>query len=130
MKNMKKKIALVEDDKILSDILSDGLKEAGFEVLRAFDGEEGLKLVEKEKPDLVLLNILMPKMDGLTVARRLKSNAQTMDIPIIILTVLEKGEPVAKTLESGVCDYLVKSKFKVEEIVAKVKEKIKNKRVC
>lgn len=127
---MKKKIALVEDDKILSDALFEGLKEAGFEVLRAFDGEEGLKLVEKEKPDLVLLNILMPKMDGLTVARRLKSNAQTMDIPIIILTVLEKGEPVAETLASGVCDYLVKSNFKVEEIVAKVKEKLKNKRVC
>lgn len=127
---MKKKIVLVEDDKVLSDALFDGLKEAGFEVLRAFDGEEGLKLVEKEKPALVLLDILMPKMDGLTVAKQLKSNPETKDIPIIILTVLEKGEPVAESLASGVCDYLVKSNFKIEEIVAKVKEKLKNKRVC
>ncbi|MBI5222057.1 MAG: response regulator transcription factor [Candidatus Magasanikbacteria bacterium] len=127
---MKKKIALIEDDRVLSNALSDGLKEAGFEVLRAFDGEAGLAMVKMEKPALVLLNILMPKMDGLTVAKQLKSNARTMDIPIIILTVLEKGEPVAESLESGVCDYLVKSKFKVEDIVAKVKEKLKNKRVC
>lgn len=121
---MKKKIVLVEDDKILSDALSDGLKEAGFDVLRAFDGEEGLKLVEKEKPALVLLDILMPKMDGLTVAKRLKSHSETKDIPVIILTVLEKGEPVAKALEAGVYEYLVKSNYKIEEIVAKVKEKL------
>lgn len=118
------KIALIEDDKILSKVLSDGLKEAGFEVSRAFDGEEGLALVVAEKPALVLLDILMPKMDGLTVAKRLKSNPETRGIPIIILTALEKREPVAEALESGVYEYLVKSDFKIEEIVAKVKEKL------
>ena len=122
---MNKKIAVVEDDKVLSKALSDSLQMAGFDVLRAFDGEAGLDLVVTEKPDLVLLNILMPKIDGLIVMKRLKSNPETKDIPIIILTVLEKGEPVAEALENGVYEYLVKSDFKIEEIVDKVKEVVK-----
>lgn len=121
-----KKIALIEDDRILSDSLSEGLKGAGFEVLRAFDGEEGLKLVEAEKPDMVLLNILLPKIAGVGVARKLKSNPLTQKIPIIILTVLEKGEPIAEAIETGVEGYIIKSDFKVEEIVAKVREKLGN----
>lgn len=121
---MKKKIALIEDDKILSDTLYESLKDSGFDVSRAFDGEEGLRLVETEKPDLVLLNILLPKLDGLAVAKKLKSDPLTADIPIIILTVLEKAEPVAAALESGVYDYIVKADFKAEEIVARVKEKL------
>lgn len=121
---MKNTIILVEDDKILSDTLYDGLKSAGFDVLRAFDGETGLAMVLREKPALVLLDILMPKMDGLTVAKQLKSNPETKDIPIIILTVLDKREPLAEALEAGVYEYLVKSDFKIEEIVEKVKEKL------
>ena len=116
----KKVIALVEDDRILSDAMYSGLKDAGFEVERAFDGEEGLALVQSKKPGLVLLNILLPKMNGLTVAKKLKSNPETKHIPIIILTVLEKGESVAEALESGVYEYIVKLNFKVEEIVKKV----------
>ena len=119
------KIGLIEDDRILSDALSGGLKDAGFRVERAFDGEEGLAMVLAKKPDLILLNILLPKMDGLTVAKKLKSDPATKEIPIIILTVLEKSEPVATALESGVYEYLVKSKFKVEDIVKRVQEHFK-----
>ncbi len=118
-----KKIALIEDDKILSDSVYSGFKEAGFEVVRAFDGEEGLKLVETEKPDLVLLDILLPKLNGLQVAKQLKSNPSTKAIPIIILSVLDQSTSVAEALDSGVYEYIAKGDFKVEEIVAKVKEK-------
>lgn len=119
-----KKIVLIEDDKILSDSVYNALKDAGFEVGRAFDGEEGLKLVESEKPDLVLLDILLPKLNGLVVAKKLKSNPLTKAIPIIILSVLDKSASVAEALESGVYEYMIKDDFKVEEIVARVKEKL------
>ncbi|MBI3420782.1 MAG: response regulator [Candidatus Sungbacteria bacterium] len=116
------KIVLIEDDRILSDALYSKLTDAGFEVERAFDGEEGIAMVLAKKPDLVLLNILLPKMDGLTVAKKLKSNPQTKETPIIILTVLENSEPMAKALESGVYEYLVKSKSKVEDVVKRIQE--------
>ncbi len=121
------KIALIEDDKILSDALYEGLKQEGFEVLRAFDGEEGLSLVEREKPLLVLLNIILPKMDGLAVARKMKSNPAIKDIPIIILTQLDRLDPVSDAIESGIYDYYVKSDFSVDKIVEIVKNKIKDK---
>jgi DNA-binding response OmpR family regulator len=118
----KKLIALIEDDRILSDAMYGGFKDAGFEVERAFDGEEGLAMVLAKKPDLVLLDILMPKIDGLTVAKKLKGNPETKNIPIIILTVLEKGESVAEALDAGVYEYIVKSNFKVEDMVKRVQE--------
>lgn len=121
---MKKKIAIVEDDRTLSDAMFYGLEEAGFEVLRAFDGEAGLALIAAEKPNLILLDILMPKMDGLIVANQLKRNPETKDIPIIILTVLDQKESVARAIESGVYDYFVKSNLKIEEIVQRVREKL------
>ncbi|MDP3726102.1 MAG: response regulator [bacterium] len=119
-----KKIALIEDDKILSDSVYSGLKDAGFAVVRAFDGEEGLKVVETEKPDLVLLDILLPKLNGLDVAKKLKSNPLTKAIPIIILSVLDKSASVAEALDSGVYEYMAKGNLTVEEIVARVKEKL------
>lgn len=124
MHTMKKKIVSIEDDKVLSDMLYSGLKDAGFDVLRAFDGEEGLKLVETEKPNLVLLDILLPKLDGLQVAKKLKSNPLTKEIPIIILSMLDKSASVAEALDIGVYEYMAKDNFKVEEIVARVRQKL------
>lgn len=121
---MKKKIVSIEDDKVLSDMLYSGLRDAGFDVLRAFDGEDGLKLVETEKPDLVLLDILLPKLDGLQIAKKLKSNPLTKEIPIIILSMLDKSASVAEALDIGVYEYMAKDNFKVEEIVARVRQKL------
>ncbi|MDO8523242.1 MAG: response regulator [bacterium] len=117
-------IALIEDDKILSDALYSGLKDAGFLVERAFDGEEGLAMVIAKKPALVLLDILMPKMDGITVAKKLKADPETKNIPIIILTALDKVTPVADAVEAGVYEYIIKSDYKVEDIVKIVQEKL------
>lgn len=125
---MQQKIALIEDDRVLSDALYVGLKDAGFDVDRAFDGEEGLAMVLGKKPALVLLNIIMPTMDGLTVAKKLKSNPETKNIPIIILTVLGKTEVVAEALDAGVYEYLVKADYKVEDIIKRVKEHLKAKK--
>lgn len=119
-----KKIALIEDDKVLSDSVYSGLKDAGFEVVRAFDGEEGLRLVETEKPDLVLLDILLPKVNGLEVAKQLKNNPLTKAISIIILSVLDKSASVAEALDSGVYEYMAKGNLTVEEIVTRVREKL------
>ncbi len=122
----KQKIVLIEDDRILSSSLYRGLTEAGFEVLRAYNGEEGFPLVVKEKPDLVLLDILMPKINGLVVAKMLQGNPETKDIPIIVLTVLDQVEPLAEALETGIFEYLVKADYKVDEIVEKVKARLKH----
>lgn len=119
-----KVIALIEDDKILSGTLFTGLKDAGFEVERAYDGEEGLALVIAKKPDLVLLDIVMPKMDGITVAKQLKSNPETKNIPIIILTVLEKATPMLDAIEADVYEYIIKADYKVSDIVKIVQEKL------
>ncbi|MBI2046428.1 MAG: response regulator transcription factor [Parcubacteria group bacterium] len=115
-------IALIEDDRVLSDAIYTGLTDAGFTVERAFDGESGLAMVLSKKPSLVLLDILMPKMDGLAVAEKIKNNPETKKIPIIILTVLENAKPVAKALDLGVHEYFIKSDFKVDDIVNRVKE--------
>lgn len=120
----KKIIALIEDDKILSDALYSGLTDAGLGVVRAFDGEDGLKLVQTTKPALVLLDVLMPKMDGITVAKKLKENPETKNIPIIILTVLDKAVPMADAMEADVYEYIIKSDYKVEDIVKIVQEKL------
>ncbi|MDP2668859.1 MAG: response regulator [bacterium] len=119
-----KTIALIEDDKILSDTLYSGLTDVGLTVTRAFDGEEGLNLVVSTKPSLVLLDILMPKMDGLTVAKKLKANPETKNIPIIILTVLNKTATMAEAIEEDVYEYIIKSDYKVEDIVKIVQEKL------
>lgn len=119
------KIALIEDDRVLSDAVYTGLTDAGFLVERAFDGESGLAMILSKKPSLVLLNILMPKMDGLAVAEQLKNNPETKNIPIIILTVLEGTKPVARALELGVHEYFIKSNLKVDDIVKRVKENLK-----
>ena len=118
------KIVLVEDDRILSEALYAGLTDAGFLVERAFDGESGLAMILSKKPALVLLNILMPKMDGLAVAEKLKNNDETKNIPIIILTVLEGAKLIARALELGVREYVIKSNLKVDDIVIRVKENL------
>lgn len=118
------KIALIEDDRVLSDAMYTGLTDAGFEVERAFDGESGLAMIVSTKPALILLDILMPKMDGLAVVEKLKNNPETKNIPIIILTVLESAKPVAKAIELGVREYFIKSDFKIDDIVERVKKNL------
>lgn len=120
MKNIK--IALVEDDEILSKVIFEELKEAGFSVSQAFNGEDGLKIIKSEKPDLVLLDVIMPKMNGFQVLEELKKSMELKTIPIIMLTMLGGDDDIKKGIQMGANDYIVKSQHAVSEIVDKVKE--------
>ncbi len=115
------RIVLIEDDEILSKVLYSELSDAGFKVAQAFDGEAGLALVRSERPDLVLLDLVMPKKHGFDVLEELKRTPETKAIPVIILTLLGEDEDIKKGLRLGANDYLVKSSHAVAEIVEKIK---------
>lgn len=115
------KIAIVEDDEVLSKVIAEELGDAGFEVHRAKDGEAGLKLVKEKMPDAVLLDVLMPKMNGFQVLEALKQAPETKSIPVILLTMLGSDDDIKKGFQLGAKDYIVKSQHAVAEIVEKVK---------
>ena len=121
----KKKILIIEDESTLQRALSEFLSLEGFAVANALDGERGVEMAKKENPDLILLDIILPKKDGYEVVDDLKSEESTKDIPIILLTNLETTENVNRAFEKGITTYLVKSDYKLEEIVAKIKETLK-----
>lgn len=116
------KIVFVEDETTLQKMLAVALKEAGYSVIAASDGEAGLAAVRSEKPDLVLLDLILPKMDGFTVLGEIKKDEATAHIPVIVLTNLESAEDVGKVVALGATTYLVKANYDLPDIVAKVKE--------
>lgn len=122
---MDKKILIVEDERTLSKALAFKLTSEGFRVLQARDGEEGLESALRNKPDLILLDIIMPKMDGLTMLNKLREDEWGKDMPIFMLTNLSNAEDVDRATKKGVYDYLIKSDWKLGEIIAKIKEELK-----
>jgi len=116
-------IALIEDDRSLSEILTGELKKSGFRVLQAFNGEEGLALVLAEHPALILLDITMPKMDGIEMLKRLRDKENgSPRTPVIILTNIGDFERIAQATELGVMGYLQKSEWHISDVTKKVKE--------
>jgi DNA-binding response OmpR family regulator len=122
---MNKKILVAEDDINFSDILQREFTSEGFIVVAARDGKECLDLLEKEKPDLIVLDILMPRMDGLETAKRIKESG--VDVPIIFLTNVKDIDSMSRALEITESDYFVKSDLKIAEIVNRVKDKLGHK---
>lgn len=120
-----KKILFIEDATALQKTFGDILRKGSYEVTSALDGEEGLKLAKTEKPDLILLDLILPKVDGFEVLRRLKEDPKTKKIPIIVLTNLEDIEDINKALELGVTTYLVKASYSPNEVLEKIKETLK-----
>lgn len=120
----KKKLLIVEDETFLLDVLKEHLSKEGFHVVTARDGEEGLGAALTEKPDLILLDIIMPRMDGMTMLRKLREDAWGKTVPIIFLTNLDATEKIAEGLQSGVFEYLVKSDWKIEDVVRKVNARL------
>lgn len=116
----KLKIVLIEDDEVLAKVLYEELYEAEFDVLQAFDGEEGLRMARSQKPDLVLLDLILPKKNGFDVLEELKKSPVTHNIPVIILTMLGRDDDIKKGLRLGANDYIVKSQHAVAEITEKV----------
>ena len=116
------KILLVEDDAFLLKMYTTKFEIEGFETFIADNGVKALSLAKEKMPDIILLDILLPKMDGFEVLEALKADMQTKNIPIILLTNLSQKEEVKKGLELGAKDYLIKAHFMPAEVVEKVKQ--------
>jgi len=121
---MAKKILLVEDEEIMTNLLQKKLVEEGYNVLTAGDGEEGLKKVKSEKPDIVLLDIVMPKKGGFEVMEEMAKSKELRKIPIIIIS--NSGQPVEldRAQRLGAKDWLIKTDFDPKEVVEKVVKQI------
>jgi len=119
-----KKILIVEDEIDLCDIIADQFKRESFDVLVARDGEEGLEMALKHHPDITLLDIVMPKMDGLTMLKKLREDKWGENANVILLTNLSDNEKVAEAMKNKTYDYLVKSDWNIKDVVKLVAEKL------
>jgi len=117
-----KTILFIEDESALQKTLGDVLRQEGYNIIGAMDGETGLNMAKTEKPDLILLDLVLPKMHGFEVLKQLKEDEGTKDISIIVLTNLEAMGDVEKALELGATTYLVKASYTLEEVVQKIKK--------
>jgi two-component system alkaline phosphatase synthesis response regulator PhoP len=120
-----KKILIIEDEEVLLDLLQKKLTQEGYQIEVAKDGQVGLAKIREDKPDLILLDIVMPKMGGFEVMEELNKDEQLRGIPIIIIS--NSGQPVelSRAKELGVRDWLVKTDFDPQEVVDKVKKQLK-----
>ncbi|MEK7519580.1 MAG: response regulator [Patescibacteria group bacterium] len=121
---MAKKVLIVEDEEIIVDLLQKKLKNEGYDALVARDGDEGLKVMRKSNPDLILLDILMPKMSGLEVMAEMQKDERLKKIPIIVIS--NSGQPVEidKAQRFGAKDWLVKAEFDPQEVIDKIEKQI------
>ena len=117
-----KKILIIEDDLVLQKTLAEYLVSENFDVAKASDGESGLAMSLSEKPDLILLDIILPKKDGHEVLKAIKENEKTKHVPVVLLTNLDGISDVEKALALGATTYLVKADYKLEEVTEKVKD--------
>lgn len=117
-----KKVLIVEDDKFLRDLLERKLKKEEFTIETAVDGEEAVNKINSWLPDLILLDLIIPKIDGFEVLRQTKSKPATKEIPVVILSNLGQQEEIEKGLNLGAVDYLVKAHLTPDEIIAKIKK--------
>lgn len=117
-----KKILVVEDEATLQKALTTILSQEGFDVHSCMDGENGYKTALSSAPDLILLDLILPKMDGFEVLKKLKKEDKTRDIPIVILTNLGSVNDIQKALDLGATTYLVKTDYDLSDVVDKVKQ--------
>lgn len=120
-----RKILLVEDDPFLVTLLKAKLSREGFEILHAKDGQEAIDILRKGKPDLILLDIILPQKSGFEVLEEVRSDPQLRGIPVIIISNLGQTGDIEKGKELGVIEYFVKAKISVDELSDKVKEFLK-----
>lgn len=118
------KVLIIEDEPSLRKSVEEVLTGEGYAVITAADGEEGLRLAREEQPQMILLDLILPKKDGFTVLQELKESPATKNIPIIVLSNLGEVEDVGRVLELGANRYLVKTDYKLSEVVEKVRETI------
>lgn len=114
-------ILLVDDELDVLSALSEKFKKEGMKVLEARNGKEGLQSGLKNHPDLIVLDIVMPKMDGISMLKELKQDPWGMHVPVMLLTNVGENERLAEALEMGIVSYLIKSEIKITDIVRKAR---------
>ena len=117
-----KKVLLIEDDAFLSSLMKARLEKEGFGVLQAFDGEEGIEMLKKEKPDLIILDLIMPRVSGFEMMEHLNINVDFNQIPFIVLSNLAQDSDIQKAKSLGAKEFYVKIRTSIDDVVAKVKE--------
>ena len=117
-----KKILFIEDESALQKTFGDLFSQSEYTMISALNGVAGIRLAETENPDLILLDLILPKMHGLEVLKKLKSDPKTKHIPIIILTNLEEMDRIEKALSLGATTYLIKADYSLEEVLNKIKK--------
>jgi len=122
---MAKKILIVEDDKFLRELIVQKLIKEGYDIAEAVDGEKGLKSIKDEKPDLVLLDLILPGIDGFEVLAKMKEDVAMAQTPVIILSNLGQKDDIERGLKMGAVDYLIKAHFTPGEIIEKIKTVLK-----
>lgn len=120
-----KSILLIEDDPLLIDIYTTKLKEAGFKVDFVEEGKDPFKKIKETKPDLLLLDIVLPNMDGWEILRKIKEDSEIKDLKVIVLSNLGQKNEVERGLELGATKYLIKAHYKPSEVVKEIKEILK-----
>ena len=125
-----KKVLVIDDDEIFSKVLMDSLPKDKYEVAHALNGEEGLQQLDTNKPDIIILDLMMPKMDGFQFIEELKNRSESNLIPILVSSQLSKtedmGEIVASGLEVGVKGYFIKSSQNIEMIIKTIEDTLEN----
>jgi DNA-binding response OmpR family regulator len=122
-------VLILEDQRGFRKIYRDVLEQDGYEVLEGTNGEEGWDLILAQKPDLVLLDLGLPVLDGFQVLEKMRRSGQTKDIPVIIFSVLGEPRDVKKALEMGANDYTVKGFYTPRQVLSKIKDLLKNTRI-
>lgn len=121
---MAQKVLVIEDEESLRQVLHEKLKESGFEVSESENGENGLDAALASHPDIILLDIIMPRMDGMTMLRKLREDEWGKNAKVIILSNLSDAQEVSEAMKNGVYDYLVKTDWKLDDLMVKIKEKL------
>ena len=119
--NDNKKILIIEDGEFFRRLYKEGLGAAGFRVLQANDGQEGIEKIKAKKPDLVLLDLLMPNQGGYAVLEEVASNEDTKNIPIIVLSNLNQDSDIKKSKELGAVDYLIKANVTLKDVIGRIR---------
>jgi DNA-binding response OmpR family regulator len=122
---MAHKVLIIEDDKFLRELMSRKLGSEGFDIVEAVDGESGVKKMKEEKPEITLLDLILPGIDGFEALAKMKEDPITAPIPVVILSNLGERDDVERGLKLGATDYLVKAHFTPNEIIKKVREVLK-----
>lgn len=117
-------ILVIEDNVTLLELLKERLEHEGWKVETAVDGVAGYEKALKSKPSLILLDLLLPKKDGVSVLKDLRAKKETKDIPVVVLTNLSDGETVANVLTHGGMDFLVKTDYTLDQVIERIKKRL------